>query len=80
MKYSPPAINELFARLPAHLQILALQVIKDEHDRFKRGDFTEDEKKMFKSAADMGTGMAKTIEKNSIEIYNAPLKAVVNNI
>ena len=67
MRFRPSAIDEFLATLPKDLQILALEAIKEEHNRFARGDFTEDEKKLFKRAGDLGSNMAKTIEKTAME-------------
>uniref|UniRef100_A0A6M3LJP9 Uncharacterized protein n=1 Tax=viral metagenome TaxID=1070528 RepID=A0A6M3LJP9_9ZZZZ len=67
MKLRPSAIDEFLAPLPENLQILALQAIKEEHDRFERGDFTEEEKKLFQTAADLGTNAAKTIERIALK-------------
>lgn len=63
MKFRPSAIDEFLATLPVDLQILALQAIKEEHDRFARRDFTEEEKKIFRLAEDCGRNAAETIDR-----------------
>ena len=67
MKFRPSAIDEFLATLPEDLQIIALQVIKEERERFERGDFTEEEKRVFQVAEDLGASAAKTIEKIRLE-------------
>lgn len=72
MKFRPSAIDEFLATLPEDLQILALQVIKEEHDRFERGDFTDEEKKMFQMASDLATNMAKTLDQIALKCITKP--------
>jgi len=62
MQFRPSAIDELLATLPEDLQILALQAIKDEHDRIERGDFTEEEREMFKIVNDLGRSAGETMD------------------
>ena len=66
MIFRPSVIEEFLATLPEDLQILALQAIKEERERFGRGDFTEEEKKIFKIASDLGRAAKKKIEKNFV--------------
>ena len=70
MKFRSSAIDEFLAILPEDLQISALQAIKEEHGRFKRGDYTEEEKRMFQMASDLGTNAAKKLEQIAFEMYN----------
>lgn len=65
-KFRPSAFGEFLATLPEHLQILALEAIKEEHERFERKDFTEEEKMFFKFASDCGLAAAKTAESIAI--------------
>ena len=59
------SINEFLATLPIELQIEALKVIKEEHDRWERGDLTEEEKEWSEIACELGKNMRQTME----EIY-----------
>lgn len=70
MKFKPSAINNLLATLPENLQILALQTIKEEYDRLERGDFTENEKKMFQLVIELGANAAKTINQIALKCIN----------
>ena len=66
MIFRPSVIEEFLATLPEDLQILALHAIKGEHERFGRGDFTEEEKEIFKMASGLGRAAKKIIEKNFV--------------
>jgi len=72
MKFRPSAIDDFLATLPDDVQILALQAIKEERDRFGRGDFTEEEKKMFKMASDLGANAAKTFDQIALKCITKP--------
>ena len=63
IKFKPSSLENFIATLPESYQILALQAIKEEHDRFACEDFTEEEKTLFKFTSDLGTALAKTIDR-----------------
>jgi hypothetical protein len=71
MKYKPPALSERLKDLPEDLQIMALRAIKEEVDRFERGDFTEEEKRSFELARELGASAQKTKEKIITEIFSS---------
>ncbi len=61
MRFEPSVIDEYLAALPEDWQVLALQAIKKEHDRLERGDLTEEEKRMFVLASDLGSAASATV-------------------
>lgn len=69
MKFKPSALEIYIATLPEHLQVLALNAIAEEHDRWERGDLTAEEKEGLKIAREMGEAARKTVD-------NAILKAL----
>lgn len=62
MKFGPSAVEQFIATFPEELQCLALQVIKEEHDRFEREDFTPKEKELFRIASELGELSRQTID------------------
>ncbi len=62
MLLKPSALEVCIARLPVWLQIEALKVIKKEHDRWERGNLTEEEKEFSGMVCELGKNMGKTID------------------
>jgi len=69
MRYRPSKTEIIISKLPIEWQIKCLEVIKEEHDRFERGDFTEEEKWMFKKMEELGEKAAEYREKIFLEAY-----------
>lgn len=62
MKFHPSEIDRMLAEMPEEMQILALQAIIEEHERFQRGDFTEEEMRVFEYSEACGAAMAETVD------------------
>ena len=69
MKFKTSFINQLLSLVPENLQIEALKVIKSEHDRFKREDFTSEEKMMSEIMDEICSNTSDTIERIASEIF-----------
>ena len=68
--FKPTAMEQYISTLPENLQVLALKAVKEEHDRWERGDLTEDEKAQQVIVKHLGTGMASPMEKMAARIFN----------
>ena len=64
----PSAICDFICELPLSLQEEALKVIKEEHDRWERGDLTDEEKEESKLFQQLGENMAETMEKIALKV------------
>ncbi len=62
MIFKPSVLEQWIATLPEHLQVLALNAIKEEHDRWERGDLTAEEKEGLKIAREMGEAARQTVD------------------
>jgi len=69
MKFKTRFVNQLLSSVPEDLQIEALKAIKSEHDRFKREDFTPEEKRMSEIVDELGSNTADTIERIATETF-----------
>lgn len=63
MKYFPSRLEQYISTLPKDLQIEALKVIKQEHDRFEREDYTDEEKIFFDRVNKLAISASKTRDK-----------------
>jgi len=61
------SIESFISTLPDELQVLALQVIKEEDERFARGDFTKEERACFEMAEKCGEICGETMDKTIID-------------
>jgi len=62
MKIKPSALETVISTLPKSLQIEALAVVKEEHDRWERGDLTPEERVFSNRVKKLGSAVAKRIE------------------
>ncbi len=72
--FKPTAMEQYISTLLEALQILALKVVKEEHDRWERGDFTPEEwvelaksRKLFR---ELGENVACAMEKIAARVFN----------
>ena len=62
------AIEQYIENLPENLQLLALSAIKEEHDRWERGDLTPTEKAFEEMVFVSGQIMAQKIDEEILSI------------
>lgn len=55
-------INEMLAEVPVDWQIEALQAIASEYDRWRRGDYTEEEKYYLDMSEKLGQQSMETLD------------------
>ena len=72
MKFKPSVLEQYINTLPEDLQILALQIVKEEHDRWKRGDLTPEEKARQETVREFAKSTAQTMEKIAIKCIANP--------
>lgn len=70
MLFKPSALEQYMDRLPESLQILALQAVVEEHDRWERGDLTEEEKRFSDRAGKIGKSAQQTKEAISAKVFS----------
>ena len=68
MIYRPHAVDYLLSQVPEWLQIEGLKAIKEECDRWKRGDLTKEERECIRLARKLGRQAAKTREEIATSI------------
>ena len=65
----PSALEVFICKQPSWLQIEILKVIKEEHDRWERGDLTEEEKEMSRFCCELGRNMGKTVDDIAMKVF-----------
>ena len=68
VKLKPSAVEQFIATLPEDLQVKCLNAIKEEHDRWERGDLTPDEKELQEVARNLGRSAAQRRDEIALKI------------